>query len=47
MAGTGGNVRYVSLPYESHAYTARESVGHVQWEMSHWLRTYLGDPRAR
>jgi dipeptidyl aminopeptidase/acylaminoacyl peptidase len=47
MAGTGGNVRYVSLPHESHAYTARESVGHVQWEMSQWLKTYLGDPRAR
>jgi dipeptidyl aminopeptidase/acylaminoacyl peptidase len=47
MAGTGGNVRFVSLPFESHAYTARESVGHVQWEMSQWLRTYLGDPRAR
>ena len=46
LAGTGGTVRYVSLPYESHGYTARESVGHVQWEMSNWLKTYLGDPRA-
>ena len=46
LAGNGGTVRYVSLPYESHGYTARESVGHVQWEMSHWLKTYLGDPRA-
>ena len=44
LAGTGGTVRYVSLPYEAHAYTARESVGHVQWEMTQWLRTYLGDP---
>ena len=46
LAGNGGTVRYVSLPYESHGYTARESVGHVQWEMSMWLKTYLGDPRA-
>jgi dipeptidyl aminopeptidase/acylaminoacyl peptidase len=46
LAGTGAPVRYVSLPYESHGYTARESVGHVQWEMSQWLKTYLGDPRS-
>ncbi len=46
LAGNGGTVRYVSLPYESHGYTARESVGHVQWEMSNWLKTHLGDPRA-
>lgn len=46
LAGTGGTTRYVPLPYEGHSYTARESVGHVQWEMSQWLRTYLGDPRA-
>lgn len=45
LAGNGGTVRYLSLPYESHGYTARESVGHVQWEMSQWLRTHLGDPR--
>ena len=46
LAGTGGTVRYVSLPLESHGYTARESVGHVQWEMSQWLRTHLGEPRG-
>ena len=46
LAGNGGTVRYVSLPHESHGYTARESVGHVQWEMSNWLKTYLGDPKA-
>jgi len=45
LSGNGGTVRYVSLPYESHGYTARESVGHVQWEMSNWLKPYLGDPR--
>lgn len=46
LAGLGGTVRYVSLPYEGHGYTARESVGHVQWEMAQWLRAHLGDPRG-
>jgi len=46
LAGTGGTVRYVALPFEAHNYTARESVGHVQWEMSRWLKSCLGDPRA-
>ncbi|QJR14304.1 alpha/beta hydrolase family protein [Usitatibacter palustris] len=46
LAGTGGNVRYVQLPAESHGYAARESVGHTLWEMSTWLRKHLGDPRA-
>ena len=46
LAGNGGTVRYVSLPHESHGYAARESVGHVQWEMSQWLKLYLGDPKA-
>jgi len=46
LAGTGGTTRYVLLPGEAHGYAARESVGHVQWEMSQWLKTHLGDPRA-
>ncbi|MCX2860471.1 prolyl oligopeptidase family serine peptidase [Paucibacter sp. PLA-PC-4] len=46
LAGLGGTVRYVALPHEGHGYTARESVGQVQWEMSQWLKTHLGDPRA-
>jgi dipeptidyl aminopeptidase/acylaminoacyl peptidase len=46
LAGLGGRVRYLALPYEGHGYTARESVGQVQWEMSQWLRLHLGDPRA-
>ncbi|HEX2013160.1 MAG TPA: prolyl oligopeptidase family serine peptidase [Roseateles sp.] len=45
LAGLGGTVRYVLLPHEGHGYTARESVGQVQWEMHQWLRAYLGDPR--
>ena len=46
LAGTGGNVRYVVLPHESHGYAARESVGHTLAEMSNWLKLQLGDPRA-
>ncbi|MFY7864860.1 alpha/beta hydrolase family protein [Roseateles sp.] len=46
LVGTGGTARYVSLPLEAHGYTARESVGHVQWEMRQWLRHHLGDPKA-
>lgn len=46
LAGNGGNVRYVVLPHESHGYAARESVGHTLAEMSGWLKTQLGDPRA-
>jgi dipeptidyl aminopeptidase/acylaminoacyl peptidase len=46
LTGLGGKVRYVLLPFEAHGYTARESVGHTQWEMSHWLKLHLGDPRS-
>lgn len=45
MAGLGGTVRYVLLPYEAHGYAARESAGQVQWEMSQWLKGCVGDPR--
>jgi dipeptidyl aminopeptidase/acylaminoacyl peptidase len=44
LAGIGGTVRYVELPLEAHNYAARESVGHVQWEMSRWLRSCLSPP---
>ncbi len=46
MAGLGGTVRYVLLPYEAHGYAARESAGQVQWEMSQWLKGCVGDPRS-
>jgi len=44
LMGNKGTVRYVVLPAESHGYTARESVGHVLWEMVHWLDTYVKNP---
>ncbi|NCT83258.1 MAG: S9 family peptidase [Comamonadaceae bacterium] len=46
LAGTGGNVRYVVLPHESHGYSARESVGHTLWEMSTWMKRQTRDPRT-
>ena len=45
LAGTGGNVRYVSLPFESHGYSARESLGHTLREMSDWMKRQTRDPR--
>jgi len=45
LAGLGRQARYVALPLEGHGYGARESIGHVQWEMSQWLRSHLGPPR--
>jgi dipeptidyl aminopeptidase/acylaminoacyl peptidase len=45
LAGTGGNVRYVSLPFESHGYSARESIGHTLKEMSDWMLRQTRYPR--
>lgn len=36
IKGLGGTVRWVVLPGEDHGYRARESVGHVLWEMLRW-----------
>jgi dipeptidyl aminopeptidase/acylaminoacyl peptidase len=41
IKGNGGVVRYVLLPSEAHGYRARESVGHVLWEMTEWLDRYV------
>jgi dipeptidyl aminopeptidase/acylaminoacyl peptidase len=41
IKGNGGRVRYVSLPFESHGYEARESVEHVLWEMIGWFDRYV------
>jgi dipeptidyl aminopeptidase/acylaminoacyl peptidase len=46
LAGTGGTVRYVSLPFESHGYTARESLGHMLREMSDWMQRHTRNPRT-
>lgn len=41
IKGNGGTVRYVSLPYESHGYSAKENILHMLWEMDTWLEKYV------
>ena len=41
LKGHGATVRYVTLPYESHGYAARESVLHVVAEMLNWCNEHL------
>ena len=43
LRGHGATVRYVTLPYESHGYVARESVLHVVAAMLQWCETYLAE----
>lgn len=41
LKGNGGNVRYVTLPLESHGYGAKESIEHTLWEMITWMDKYV------
>jgi len=41
IKGHGGTVRYVSLPYESHGYSAKENILHMLWETDEWLERYV------
>ena len=41
LKGFGATVRFVYLPYESHGYSARESVLHVLAEMFEWFDRYV------
>jgi dipeptidyl aminopeptidase/acylaminoacyl peptidase len=41
IRGNGGTVRFVSLPYESHGYQARESIEHTLYEMVAWFDKYV------
>jgi dipeptidyl aminopeptidase/acylaminoacyl peptidase len=41
LKGHGGTARYVTLPYESHGYSARESNMHVMAETLAWLDRYV------
>ena len=45
LKGTGGRVRFVTLPHEGHAYRARESVLHVVWEMLSWFDRHVKGER--
>jgi dipeptidyl aminopeptidase/acylaminoacyl peptidase len=47
LKGHGKQSRLVMLPAEPHGYRARESNGHVLWEMVTWLDRFVkGKPRA-
>ena len=41
IKGNGGTARLVMLPEEGHGYKARESLGHMLWEMDSWLSLHL------
>jgi dipeptidyl aminopeptidase/acylaminoacyl peptidase len=47
VRGTGGTVRLVMLPHESHGYAARESVDHVLAEMIDWFDRYVKAAKPR
>jgi dipeptidyl aminopeptidase/acylaminoacyl peptidase len=47
IKGNGGTVRYVTLPHESHGYSARESVEHTLWEMLHWFEKHVKNAGPR
>jgi len=47
VRGVGGTVRLVMLPYESHGYTARESIEHVLYEMLSWFDRYVKNAKPR
>jgi dipeptidyl aminopeptidase/acylaminoacyl peptidase len=40
LKGHGAVARWVELPADDHGYRARESVGHVLWEMFRWSDTW-------
>jgi dipeptidyl aminopeptidase/acylaminoacyl peptidase len=41
LVGNGATVRYVTLPLESHGYSARESVEHTLFEMVSWFDRHV------
>lgn len=47
VRGNGGIARLVMLPFESHAYQARESVEHVLWEMLAWFDEHVKNAPPR
>jgi len=40
LKGHGALSHLVILPFESHGYSARESIMHVLWETDRWLQNY-------
>lgn len=47
IKGNGGTARFVYLPYESHGYSARESVLHVLAEMFDWADKYVKNRKVQ
>jgi dipeptidyl aminopeptidase/acylaminoacyl peptidase len=47
LKGHGATVRYVTLPFEAHGYTARESVLHVMAEMLNWANEWGKNAKPR
>lgn len=41
LKGMGATAKLVFLPYESHGYTAQESILHMLYEMNGWLDKYV------
>ncbi len=47
VRGSGGTARLVLLPYEDHAYRARESIEHVLWEQLAWFDAHVRNAKAK
>jgi dipeptidyl aminopeptidase/acylaminoacyl peptidase len=47
IKGNGGNVRYVTLPFEAHGYAARESIEHTLQEMIAWFDQHVKNAPAK
>jgi len=47
LKGFGATVRYVTLPYEAHGYSAAESNKHVITETLNWLDKYVKSAAPR
>lgn len=47
LKGHAATVRYVTLPFEAHGYSARESVLHTLAEMVNWMDKYVKNARPR
>jgi dipeptidyl aminopeptidase/acylaminoacyl peptidase len=47
LRGLGATVRLCILPYESHGYSARESIEHVLYEMLSWFDRHVKNAPPR
>jgi dipeptidyl aminopeptidase/acylaminoacyl peptidase len=47
IRGNGGTAKLVMLPLESHGYSAKESIGHVLYEMVDWFDKYVKNAKPR